>query len=83
MYPEFALYGSKNVCDKKYLLHFPPYLRSALGFTIVSLSSQFGRKEATSATGDLYSGLVTHMTQYLHCRYYKIVKNRLDSHQVV
>ena len=28
-------------------------------------------------------GLVTHIRRYLQCRYYKIVKNRLDSHQVV
>ena len=49
----------------------------------VSLDSRFGRKDATSATKDLYSGLVTHMTRYLQCRYYKIAKNRLDSHKVV
>ena len=32
---------------------------------IVSFASRYGNKESTFSIGDLYSGLVTHMTRYL------------------
>ena len=76
-FPRYSIYSSYSKLEALKLTGW-----SIFGLP-VSFNSRFGRKDATSATGDLDSVLVTHQTRYLHMQVLLIGAFMNKSHQVV